>query len=104
VTGTARDAARVPTSAVQRAAHPVSAAVQHMSVDLSRLHILVPEQFLHRADVVAVFQQVGRETVAQRMCTDRIVEVGRTRCLLERTVQVRVIPVMSSNHAAVGIH
>jgi hypothetical protein len=35
-----------------------------MRVDLCRLHIPMPKQLLHGADVVAGLQQVGRERVA----------------------------------------
>ena len=39
----------------------MTAAIQYMRVDLGGTHILVAKQFLHRADVVAVFDQVGGE-------------------------------------------
>ncbi len=35
-----------------------------MRINHSRLHILVAKQLLHRADVVAVFQQMGGKAVA----------------------------------------
>ena len=72
--------------------HPAPAAVQHVGVYLRRFHILVSEQFLYRADVVAVIQQVGGETVPQGMCAYGFVQTDQTCRLPERAVQVRVIP------------
>jgi hypothetical protein len=46
-------------------------------IDLRRATSLWPQQFLHRADVVASFEQVRRETVAQRVATRRLSDVGR---------------------------
>jgi hypothetical protein len=35
-----------------------AAAVQHMRVNHRRSHILVPEKFLHSANIIACFYQV----------------------------------------------
>jgi hypothetical protein len=37
--------------------------MQHVGMDHRRLHIPMPEEFLNRADVVAIFQQVRVERV-----------------------------------------
>jgi hypothetical protein len=39
-----------------------------MGVDHRRRHIGMPQQFLHRADVVAGLQQMRRERVADGRC------------------------------------
>lgn len=44
--------------------HAAAAFVQHVGVNHGGRHVRVPEQFLHRADVVAAFQQVGGEGMA----------------------------------------
>ena len=44
------------------------------------------EQFLHRADVVAVLQQVGREAVAEGVATRRLFDVCGTNGLLDRAL------------------
>jgi len=44
---------------VQRTRHPTPALVQHMGVDHRGRNVGVAEQFLHRADVVAAFEQVS---------------------------------------------
>ena len=41
--------------------------VQDVSVDLSSPHIRVPQKLLDRSQVVAIFQQVRSERVAQRV-------------------------------------
>ncbi len=52
---------------IQWTTHPASALVQYMRVDHGGTHILVPQQFLHGADVIAVVQQVCGEAMAQGM-------------------------------------
>ena len=44
------------SQAVNRAVNPLSASVQHVSVNHRRAYIPMPEQFLNRTDVIAVFQ------------------------------------------------
>jgi len=46
-------------------AHAATAELQHMRVDHRGGHVFVPEQLLHRTDVVARLQQVRREGVPQ---------------------------------------
>jgi hypothetical protein len=43
--------------------HSVAALVEDMGVDHRRADVPMPEQFLNRPDVVAVFQQVRGECV-----------------------------------------
>jgi hypothetical protein len=45
-------------STIQRATHPPPAFVEDMGVDHGGFHILMPQQFLHSADVVAILEQV----------------------------------------------
>lgn len=44
------------SAAVERTEHATGMPLQYVGVDLRRLHILVPQQLLHGADIVAVFQ------------------------------------------------
>ena len=72
---------------IERAAHPLSATLKHMGIDHRRADIFVPQQFLHGADIVTIFQEVCRKAVAQRMTTaapergsmERF-EAGKTYC------------------------
>ena len=50
---------------VERAAHPVPAAIERAGGDHGCFHILVTEKLLEGADIVAVFQQMGREAMAE---------------------------------------
>ena len=44
---------------VQRAAHDQAAALEDMGGDHGRLHVLMPEEFLHRADVVMHLEEMS---------------------------------------------
>ena len=50
--------------AVEGAAHGAWAAVEDVGVDLQGLDVLVAEQFLDGADVVAGFKEMGGEAAA----------------------------------------
>lgn len=56
---------------IERAYHP-SADLERMGVDHGGAHVRVAQQFLHRADVGATLQEVGGETVAQRVRAGRL--------------------------------
>lgn len=58
------------------AADGTSAAAQDVGVDHRGADVAVAEQLLDRADVVAVFEQVGREGVAQRVAGDALGNAG----------------------------
>ena len=59
---------------IQWAANGHATSVEDMGVNHRCFHVLVPEQLLHRANVVAAFEQVGGKTVAEGMATDRFVD------------------------------
>ena len=52
---------------IQRAAHAACSFFHHMSVNHRRAHVIMSQQFLHRAYVLAGFEQVGSERMAQGM-------------------------------------
>jgi hypothetical protein len=52
---------------IHRALDPGRPAVEDVRVDHDGAHVAVTEQLLDRPDVVAVFKQVGRERVAERV-------------------------------------
>ena len=49
---------------IERAAHPLAAMLEYMGVDHGGLDILVSQEFLHRANIIAIFEQMCGETVA----------------------------------------
>lgn len=61
---------------IQRAAHPTTAAVQHVGVDLRGAYILVAEQFLYGTDVVAILDQVRSESVPQGVRAGSLADPG----------------------------
>lgn len=67
---------------VQRADHALSAAVQHVSVNHRRADVLMPQQVLHRTNVVSRRQQIRRKAVPQRVAGDRLDNPGRLRSSL----------------------
>jgi len=58
-----------------------------MGVDHRGLDILVTEEFLDCPDIVAIFEEVGGEAVAEGVRGDRFVDAGEASglfdCLLE---------------------
>ncbi len=57
---------------VMRLHQLLQALVEHMRIDLCRRNVAVAEQFLHRAKVCAIAQEVARKGVAQHMRRDGI--------------------------------
>jgi len=45
--------------AAEQRVHRRPATLKHVGIDLRGLDVVVPHQLLHRADVIAPFQQVG---------------------------------------------
>ena len=56
--------AAVGSLRIERTPDGLAAALQDMRIDHSSAHIFMPQEFLHGADVVAIFQQMRRETMA----------------------------------------
>src|ERR1700722_19980164 len=52
-------------------------------IDLRRRYIRMPEHFLDDAQVRAVFEQMGREAVAQRVRCDRLGDAGGAGVFLD---------------------
>ena len=55
-----------------------------MGVDHGGADVFVPQQFLDGADVVAIFEQMGGEAVAEGMAGDALVEPGQASGFLDR--------------------
>ena len=54
---------------IERTAHPLPTALEHMRIDHGSTDILVAEEFLHGANVIAIFQEMGSETMTQGVTT-----------------------------------
>jgi len=55
----------------------------------------VTEQLLYRSDICAGFEQVGGETVPQRVATDRFRDIGLARRIPDGTLQGRLVQVVT---------
>ena len=53
-----------PHSWIKRTFHPLPASLQYMGIDHCGADILVAQKFLHGTNVIAIFQQTGRKTMA----------------------------------------
>ena len=74
-----------------------------MGVDLRRRHVLVPQQFLDRADVVPRLQQMRRERMAQGMAGRRLDDPGPQARAPHRTLQRRLINMVATHQPAARI-
>src|SRR5690606_20261441 len=98
-----RDGSARRCSAVERTQHATRATIQHMRIDLRRRHILVAEQLLDRANVVARFKQVGSEAVAQGMRRDRLCQAGALRRAFYRALQDILVEVVAFGAPVPGV-
>lgn len=72
---------------IKRTANATAASIEDVGVDHRSFYAAVAEQFLHRANVRTVLQQMYREAVPQCMCRDMLVNICFARRLFERTAE-----------------
>jgi hypothetical protein len=75
------------------------AAVQHVGVDLCRRDVGVAQQILDRAYVVAAFEQMRCEGVAEAVAGDAFVDSGALRCRADGFLQAGLVDVMAMDVA-----
>ena len=68
-----------------------------MGVDHRRRHILVAQQFLHRTDVVATFQQMGSERMSQSVRADQLGNAGAGRRPFHRPLYPLLVDMMTAH-------
>jgi len=68
-----------------------------MRINHRRLHIFVAQQFLHRPDIVALLEEVRRETMPEGMAADAFVEPHRTPYLTHSLLQTTLTRVMAAD-------
>src|SRR5713101_3099847 len=88
---------------VERAFHAPAALVEHVRVDHRRGNVLVPEELLDRAYVVAGLEQVGREAVPQYVRRDRLRDTGARRRACDRTLHDLLVEVVAAHRAATRV-
>src|SRR5262245_65032691 len=84
---------------IERAAYPPTAAIEDVRINHGCGHVAMPQQFLDRADVVAVLQQMGREAVAEHMAGHALGDLGELCRPFHRFLQSALIEVLTSYHA-----
>jgi hypothetical protein len=63
----------------------------------------VPEQLLHRADIVAVLEQVSGKAVAEGMAADVLFDAGQVGSAVDGTLQATGVGVMAAGGPIAGI-
>jgi hypothetical protein len=76
-------------------ADPSPTPVQHVGIDHRRLHVPMPEQFLNGADIVAIFQEMSGERMAQRVAAGRLGRHHVSRGLFNSSLSHRFMQMMS---------
>jgi hypothetical protein len=71
-------------------------ALQHMRIDHGGADVLVPQEFLHGTDVIAIFQQVRGKTVSERMAATALIETCLAYRVLYRLLEHRFSRMMSA--------
>lgn len=84
---------------VDRTAHCTASDLEHMGVDHRRGDVGVPQQRLHRADVIAGLQDMGCERVAQRVRRGRLEDSGAVDGAFESALERLVVHVVSADYA-----
>ena len=67
-----------------------------MRVDHSRTDVLVPQEFLHRPNIVTILQQVRREAMSERMATAALIETCLAYRVFDRLLEHRFGQMMSA--------
>jgi hypothetical protein len=85
---------------IQRASHRHAGFVQDVRVDHGRFHVSVAEQFLHRPDIVAGFEQVRGERMSQAMGRDPLGQAGLGRGLAYGRLKGPFLNMMTTENPA----
>src|SRR2546425_7253259 len=75
-----------------------------MGVDHRRTYIAMSKQFLDRSNVIAIFQQMSRERVAQGMTPHRLGYVCLPRCGPDGLLQHGFVQVMPAPFSGSWVH
>ena len=61
---------------IERTPHVSPTALQHVRVDHRSAYVFVPQEFLHRPNIVTILQQVRSKAVPERMATAALIETS----------------------------
>jgi len=82
------------TTHVQRTPHSQPRLLHDVRINLGGADILVPEQILHRPNIIAIFQKMSGERVSQRVACRRLGKPRQPHRLLHHPLHTRVIQMM----------
>lgn len=88
---------------VEGAADAEGAAVEDVGVDHGGGDVAVAEQLLDGADVVAGFEEVGGEGVAEGVAADALGELCGERCLADGTLNDGFVEVVTAALVGFGV-
>ena len=80
------DTRSIALIAIQGAFYAPGPFAHHVRINHGGLHVRMAKQLLYRADVVAVFKQVGGKAVAEGVATRRLRDPCCPHCILYRTL------------------
>jgi hypothetical protein len=92
-----------PLVLVDGTTHTQPSAIEDVGVDHRGFHIGVAEQFLHGADIVAGFEQVSGEGMAEGMAADGLGDAGGAGRTADLLLQIGFIGVMAAEKARARI-
>lgn len=72
---------------VERAADGKSTSIEHVRINHCRFDIFMPEQFLNRANVVAILKQVCGKGMAKGVAAHSFVDFGGSGGFFDRFLQ-----------------
>jgi hypothetical protein len=81
----------------------VRSAVENVRIDLRSANVRVPQELLHRPDVVTLVQQVRGKGVPERVGTGRLEDACPPYCLLDGLMHVRAVHVVPALCAGAGV-
>ena len=89
--------------AVQWAAHRAAAAIEDVCIDHGGGDVAMAQQLLDGADIVAVFNEMCCETVAQRVTAALLGDIGLAYRCFHRFLHGADMTMMAAAHAAARI-
>ena len=89
---------------IGRAPHAASAgAVENVRVDHGRLDVRVTQELLDRPNIIAIFDQVGRERVPKCMTACGFLDSGVTHGLLDGSLNGRLVQMVAPLDTCSGV-
>ena len=88
---------------IQGTVHRQPASIEDVRIHHRGLHVLMPQEFLHCPDTVALLEQMRRKAVAKGMTTDAFGEPRRTTRATDGSLQSTLMGVMPADGPRAGV-